>query len=276
MTDSDLDASIDLSGQTAIVTGGGRGIGRAIAQALASAGAAVIVVARTKAQIDETVGLIREGGGCAMVYPADVTEPSAVASMVSAVEARLGPVDLLVNGAGVAGPCGPDWETDADLWWRCMEVNVRGAQLCSRAVLSGMVARGRGRIVHIASGQTERYFSAYVVSKTALIRLGEVLANQTRDFGIGVFSISPGFVRTALTETWTPDRERWLGLTRERIAEAPFVTAEQCVERVLYLASGKADALSGCFIGAQDDLDEMVSRAEEILAKGLYALRIQK
>ena len=131
---------MDLSGQVMIVTGGGRGIGRVVAQALAHAGAAVAVIARSTDQLAETVNLIQEAGGRAVAFAGDVTDAGAVQQMVADVGDRLGPVDLLVNNAGVSGPVGPAWEVDAEEWWRCMDVNLRGPYLCARAVLPGMVA----------------------------------------------------------------------------------------------------------------------------------------
>ena len=143
---------IDLGGQVAIVTGGGRGIGSAIAQKLTKAGAAVAVVARSEDQLAETVTLIEGAGGRAIALPVDVTDQQAVERAVAETEQQLGPVDLLVNNAGVPGPPGPLWESDSGEWWWCIEVNLRGPFLCSRAVLPGMVARGRGRIITTASG----------------------------------------------------------------------------------------------------------------------------
>jgi NAD(P)-dependent dehydrogenase (short-subunit alcohol dehydrogenase family) len=114
-------SGFDLTGQVAIVTGGGRGIGRAIALGLASAGASVAVVARSLNQIVETVEEIVRMGGRAVAVPADVSLPEAIGRMVHEVEQALGPVDLLVNNAGVAGPLGPIAEADPGEWWRCSE-----------------------------------------------------------------------------------------------------------------------------------------------------------
>ena len=99
--------------------------------------------------------------------------------MAREVEQQLGSVDVLVNNAGVFGPVGPIWETDADEWWHSMDVNLRGPWLCSQAVLPSMIARGRGCIISTASSAGLRgtpYGSAYVLSKTAIIRLSEILA----------------------------------------------------------------------------------------------------
>src|ERR1700756_4244345 len=112
-----------LKDQVALVTGGGRGIGRAIAQSLAAAGAAVAVTSGSAEELDETGRTIGEDGGRALAYPADVTDAVAVQATVTAIEASLGPIDVMVNNAGSLGPLKPLLETAVSDWWRDMEVN---------------------------------------------------------------------------------------------------------------------------------------------------------
>lgn len=281
MNSNDIRQEIDLGGQVAIVTGGGRGIGRAIAQALAKAGAAVAVVARSADQLAETVALVEGAGGCAIALTADVTDQQAVERAVTGTEQQLGPVDLLVNNAGDAGQPAPVWEHNPDRWWRCIDVNLRGPFLCSRAVLPGMIARGNGRIVTVASAMglgTTAYASAYVVSKAAVIRLCENLAVETKEHGISVFAMCPGGVRTAMWEAVAadPGDEKWQGgLFRRLIEEKRGGPPERAADLVVFLASGRADALSGCFINVADDVAEMVRRAEEIQKDELHTLRLR-
>ena len=117
MSGNNASEPIDLTGQVAIVTGGGRGLGRVYAEALAGAGVTVAVVARSADQLAETVALVEEAGGRAIAQRADVTDHLAVQQLVDTVEQQLGPVDLLVNNAGIAGPgYGPIWEADVDGW----------------------------------------------------------------------------------------------------------------------------------------------------------------
>ena len=187
--------SIDLSGQVALVTGGGRGIGRAVAVALAEAGASVAVTARTVEQVDETVRMIRDAGGTAEALPADVSAPEAVEGLVCDITERLGPVDLLVNNAGIPSPPGRDWEHDAERWWYVIQVNVRGPYLLSRAVLPGMIERRRGRIVNVLGSSSylaSPYSSAYTTSKAALYSMTRSLAAATQEYGISVFQLRPG------------------------------------------------------------------------------------
>ena len=162
------------------------------------------VVARSEDQLAETVRQITQLGSRAISVTADVSDPGAVERMVREVEKSLGSVDLLVNNAGLAGPIGPTWETDPDDWWRCLEVNLRGPMLCSRAVLPGMIARGGGRIVNVASGAGTfaiPYLGTYVTSKTALIRFTEILALET---------VSTG--SRSLPSSRAPSARRWPSL----------------------------------------------------------------
>jgi NAD(P)-dependent dehydrogenase (short-subunit alcohol dehydrogenase family) len=196
------------------------------------------------------------------------------------VEEQLGPVDLLVNNAGAAAPLGPAWENPPDKWWRCSEVNLRGPFLCSRAVLPGMVARRRGRIISVASRAGLKpwpHASGYAIGKAAVIRLCENLALEAGEHGIRVFAIQPGGVHTAMWDAAAadPGDEKWLGgqfgrLVREKRGSPP----ERAADLVVLLASGQADALSGRFINVDDDIIEMISRAQEIQQNELYTLRL--
>jgi len=268
-----------LAGQVAIITGGGRGLGRAFALALAGAGAKVAVVSRSADQVAATVAEISAAGGQAIGLPADVSDRQAVTALVNRVEEQLGPVDLLINNAAIVSPLGPLWESDPDEWWRTVEINVRSILLCSHAVLPSMVARQRGRIINLASGAgtvAVPYGSAYVTSKTAVIRLTETLAVETAAHGVSIFAIDPGFVRTAMTEYLaesTPGA-KWLPWTQAIFDQGQDVPADHAVDLVLRLATGEADPLSGRFIRIDDDLPTLLERIAEIQQGNLYVLRV--
>jgi len=260
----------NLAEQVAIVTGGGRGIGRAIAQALAGAGAKVAVAARSLDQLDEAVASIQKQGGRAFAFATDVTDQQAVEQMVSEVVKQLGHIDLLVNNAGIAGDEGPIWKVAVEDWWRVLEVNLYGPFTCARAVLSGMVARRSGRIINVGSNAGIRaaaVYSAYSVSKAALLRLTDCLAEMTKAYGISVFAISPGLVRTTMTQ----DLPIW-----KDVPDSDWAPVERVGELCVYLASGKADALSGRYLHVHDDTKGLVQRADEIQRNDLYALRLRK
>ena len=249
------------------MTGGGRGIGARIAAELAGAGMRVAVAARSREQIEQVA---REIGGISV--RADVSEEASVTDMVSQVEGELGPVDVLVNDAGVTGPpeTGAIWEMDPADWWRVFEVNVLGTFLCCRAVLPAMVERGRGRIINVGSGAAYLPVgpggvagSAYGPSKAALYRFGELLAGALAGRGIAVFTISPGLVRTAMTD-WLSD-------------DAPWTPPELAPRLVRALASGRADGLAGRYLHAEhDDIDELIRRADDVREQDLNAIRLRR
>jgi NAD(P)-dependent dehydrogenase (short-subunit alcohol dehydrogenase family) len=270
-----------LQDQVAIVTGGGRGIGRALAQAIAAAGAHVAVLARSANELAETVSLIASAGGRARAFPLDVTDAEKVRAAFAEIDRSLGAADLLINNAGVLGPLGPFWENDFDEWWRAMEVNLRGPLLCAHAVLPGMIARRHGRIINVASGAGAIpivHCSAYVANKTALIRFTENLAIESKPYSLAIFAISPGTVRTSLAEYSlnSAEGQKWLPWFKRIFDEGKNVPVERSAQLVLALASGKADALSGLFLGVSDDLDAMVRSAAEVEKDSLYSLRIRK
>jgi NAD(P)-dependent dehydrogenase (short-subunit alcohol dehydrogenase family) len=274
-----------LAGQVAIITGGGRGLGRAYAIALAKAGAAVAVTARTATEVQAVQRAIEQQGGRALAITADVTDRKALALLVATVEQQLGPVDLLVNNAGVLRAIGRITEIDADEWWREVQINVRGPFLCCQAVLPSMIKRKRGRIINLASVgglQAVECFSAYGLSKTALIRLSESLALENKEHGIAVFAIHPGNVRTAMTEYLhdsevVAQRAPWMQESWQRLfAEKEDTPIEDSVALILQLASGQADALSGRYIDAEDDIADSLRHADEIESKDLYTLRLRQ
>jgi NAD(P)-dependent dehydrogenase (short-subunit alcohol dehydrogenase family) len=252
----------DLSGTVALVTGGGRGIGASIARELAAAGARVAVGARTKEQVEEVA---REIDGLALEL--DVTDPAAVERAVAETERELGPVDLLCANAGIGGPDGKPWEVDPADWWRTFEVNVLGVYLCARAVLPGMLERGRGRIVVTGSGAGYLPGSsntAYSASKAAANRFAETLAKSLEDTPVRVFVISPGLVRTDMTDDSFGD-------------DAPWTPPELAPQLVHALASGRADALAGRYIHAEhDDVDDLIRRADELREQDLNAIRLRR
>lgn len=279
----------DLAGQVALVTGGGRGIGRTIAEALAAVGASVAVVARSVDQLAATVAGIEAGGGRALSVPADVADRASVEAAVVEAERRFGAIDLLVNNAGVSGPYGPIWETDPADWLPTLRTNLLGAVTCCHVVLRRMVARGHGRVVNVSSDAALRAYpfsTAYSTSKAALLRFTDSLAADAAPYGIKVFAISPGIVRTDMTEEgWRHMASGDLPSYARRIPNFParsgltqddWVAGDLSARLVVQLASGKADVLSGRFLHAKDDLDVLIRQAEAIVREDLYTLRMRR
>ncbi len=250
-----------LDGQVALVTGGGRGIGARIARELADAGARVSVAARSREQVEEVA---REIGGLAVEL--DVTDAAAVERAVAETESGLGPIDLLCANAGI-GSGEELWESDPAEWWRTHEVNVLGVYLCCRAVIPGMLERGGGRIVVTGSGAgylPGASNTGYTSSKAAANRLAETLAKGLENTPVRVFLISPGLVRTEMTEGHFAD-------------DAPWTPPELAPRLVRVLASGRADALAGRYLHAEhDDIEDLIRRADQIREQDLNAIRLRR
>jgi NAD(P)-dependent dehydrogenase (short-subunit alcohol dehydrogenase family) len=218
---------LKLAGQVAIVTGAGRGIGRAVATAFAGAGAMVALAARSSGEIDAVAREIAVSGGAAVAVPTDVTDGQAVAGLAEHVLTAHGRIDLLVTAAGTAafGPLASFAMAD---WDAILEVNLRGAVLCCRAVLPAMMAQGRGTIINIGSVVTSRALTgsaAYTASKYALLGVSRVLAEEMRPHGVRVGVLSAGATDTPLWDAvpGAPDRGRML--SPDQVAQAALLMA---------------------------------------------------
>ncbi|HZS32837.1 MAG TPA: 3-oxoacyl-ACP reductase FabG [Methylomirabilota bacterium] len=190
-----------LPDRRALVTGGGRGIGRAIALAFAREGAHVAVTARTAAEVEAVAAEVRALGRRAVAIPCDVADRQQVDLMVARAADALGPVEILVNNAGIAVSA-KLLDTDDALWARHLQVNLTGAFYVSRAALPAMLAARRGRIINIASIAARQgfpYIAAYAASKHGLLGLTRALAAEVVAAGITVNAICPGYVATDLT-----------------------------------------------------------------------------
>jgi 3-oxoacyl-[acyl-carrier protein] reductase len=203
-----------FNGRVALVTGASRGIGKAIALALAGAGAAVAVNFRAgKTEAEAVAASIRERGARAIAVGADVSLAAEVARMRQTVEAELGPVDLLINNAGIGIRRGIEDLTEAD-FDRTILVNLKSAFLCMQAVLPGMRARGFGRIINISSGAARGAGAVgahYNASKAGMEGLTRGFAARLAREGITVNAVAPSLVETDMTTT----------MTRENVGRIP-------------------------------------------------------
>ncbi|HUV04438.1 MAG TPA: SDR family oxidoreductase [Armatimonadota bacterium] len=222
---------MSLQGKVAIITGAGRGIGRATAIHFAANGAMVALAARNEEQINQVAEEIAEMDGVALAVPTDVTVEAQVQNLVGTTESRLGPVDILVNDAGVM-ILRPIAETSLDEWNRMINTNLLGAFLCSRAVLPSMMKRRTGRIINIGSLAGRRGYpdqGAYCASKHGVYGLSKVLAIEGQPYGIRVNVVSPGGVLTELSEE--------LLSTRSPSEAAEWMTPEEVAAAVYYIAT---------------------------------------
>lgn len=234
-----------LKDRVALVTGGSRGIGRAVAISLAEAGAAVAVNYLERAtEARNAVETIRKAGGKAMEVRADVSRADAVAGMMSAVDRELGPVDVLVNNAGIGLVRGLDDLTEED-FDRTIAVNLKSVFLCTRAVVPGMRARKWGRIINISSGAARGAGGVgphYNASKAGMEGMTRGYAARLVKDGITVNAVAPSLIET--------DMVRELASSPARIPLGRFGTPEECAQVVMMLVgngymTGQTVALSG-------------------------------
>ncbi len=235
-----------LSGRVAIVTGSSRGIGLAVARRLADEGAAVVVnyVAR-EAEADAAVAGIVLAGGRAVALQADVSRGSDVATMVQSTLDHFGRIDILVNNAGIMITKSL-METDEDDWDRTIDVNLKGAYLCSKAVAPVMVAQGGGTIINISSNSglyhpSAMRFTEYVVSKAGMNGLTKAMALALGP-QVRVNAICPGWIRTDMMEDIDPEvHQRIL----EETALARWGTPGDVAASAAFLASDDAAFITG-------------------------------
>jgi 3-oxoacyl-[acyl-carrier protein] reductase len=211
---------VDLGGQTALVTGAGRGIGRAIAKALASKGAQVFLAARTASQLESAAEEIRRSGAAAVPVPTDLSDERDIRSLFDRIGTEAGRLDILINNAGV-GIYGPVVNFPSADFDTVMRVNTKAAFLCCQQALRLMIPKKRGYIINISSvvgfkGYPDQ--AAYTASKHALLGLTKSLAVEAWEHGIRVSAILPGGVDTQMIAIARPDLDPKILLQPEDIA----------------------------------------------------------
>jgi 3-oxoacyl-[acyl-carrier protein] reductase len=237
----DAAPALPLGGETAIVTGAGRGIGRAVALVFARAGARVVLASRTASDLDQTAEEIRARGGEAVPIATDVTSREGVEALVARAVEETGRLDIVVNNAGVF-----IWKALANLeeteWDRILDTNLKASYLLIRAAIPALIRAPRGRILNVASIHGtigEANVVAHCAAKFGLIGLTKALALELRGAGITVNAVSPGAVENKTRDLVSPARETPL---KEKLA------AHDVAEAALFLASPEARAISGAVL----------------------------
>ena len=235
---------VDLTGQTALVTGASRGIGKAIATAVGAAGAKVACIARNEEKLRETADAITSAGGTAVVYACDVTDSAAVQKVVDAVVEDWGQLDIVVNNAGITRDTLIPRMSDEE-WDDVITTNLRSVFLFTRAATQVMMRKRSGRIINISSvsgimgnpGQAN-----YSASKAGIIGLTQTVARELASRKVTVNAICPGFIATEMTEAMGSVVQDEV---KKRVPAKRLGQSEEIADAVLYLASDSAAYLTG-------------------------------
>ena len=265
-----------LTGQVAWVTGAGRGIGRAAALALAEQGAAVAVASRTQSEVDQVATEIKSRGGRSVSTMLDVSNWDMVDWAAKQIENALGPIDVLINNAGVLEPLGRLWETDPEQWTRLIDINLSGAYYCMRTTLPGMIQHGRGVIINISSGAATfpaPGWSAYAASKAALDHLTRNLAVDLKGTPIPTYSLHPGIVesrmeealRSATPDQLPPERRRFIVDQKE---SGKVLSPDVPARAIVWMASTLCDLENGAVIDLRSQ-PEYLEKIDWALGAGI-------
>jgi NAD(P)-dependent dehydrogenase (short-subunit alcohol dehydrogenase family) len=274
----------ELADRCAIITGASRGLGLAIAERYVAAGANVMICARDSVMLDAAHERLSAAAGAGQrigALPADVSQANDVDKLVAEAFRTLGRVDILVNNAAIGGPAGAVDAVDWRQWMRTIEINLLGPVLTSRAVLPYFKHAGRGKIVQLSGGGATKplpNLSAYAVSKAAVIRFVETLAEETRAYRIDVNAIAPGTLDTRMLD-------EFIAAGPQNVGQDFYDQARQCkqsggvapgrgAELAVFLGSARSDGITGKLLSAVwDPWDALPGHLEELKTTDIYTLR---
>jgi gluconate 5-dehydrogenase len=236
----------DLSGKRALVTGSGQGIGYAIAQGLAAHGASVVLNGRSAARVEQAAKQLRAEGAEVAVAVFDVTDGNAVAAAVDTVERDIGPIDILVNNAGMQFRA-PLEDFPADKWQELLQTNISSVFFVGQAVARHMIARKAGKIINIASVQSELArpnIAPYTATKGAVRNLTKGMCTDWARHGLNINAIAPGYFKTPLNQALI-DNPEFSGWLEKRTPAGRWGNVEELVGAAVFLASPASSFVNG-------------------------------
>jgi NAD(P)-dependent dehydrogenase (short-subunit alcohol dehydrogenase family) len=273
-----------LENRYAIVTGASVGLGFEIAKKYLEAGASLMICARNETSLEEAALALRplaRPGQSVLALPADISKLEDVTALVGTALSEFGHLDVLVNNAAVAGPCGAVENIDLEEWFRAIEINLLGAVLLSRAVVPHFKKAARGKIIQLSGGGATSPLpglSAYAASKAAVIRFVETLAEETRPYHIDVNAIAPGALNTRMLD-------EFLAAGPERIGAAFYerslrqkkdggAALGRAADLAVFLGSPLSDGITGKLISAiWDPWETLPNHLEDLNGTDIYTLR---
>ena len=269
-----------LQNKIAIVTGGSRGIGYATTKRFLEHGATVVILARSSHVLNNTKSELRQVSSSVYIYPMDVSSPTEVGAFFKWFESAFPKLDILVNCAGIQKPIGKSWEVKAEEWLYTVKVNLFGTYLMIREAVPMMIRRDYGKIINLSGGgatSPRPNFSAYAASKTAVVRLTEVLARELEGHDIYVNAIAPGAVNTRMLDEVLEagydagQKEYEDAQERQKQGGTP---PDVAASLALFLASEESDGITGRLISAPwDSWISFPIQREAIMQSSLYTLR---
>ena len=249
-----------LKDKVALVTGGGRGIGEAVAVAFAREGARLVIGSRTRQDLERVAERCRQQNARCLPVVADVSHNDDILRLVDTARLEFGRIDILANVAGVYGPIGPISEVDLAEWHDALHINLLGTLYACQAVLPGMIAQRSGTIINMSGGGATAplpRFSAYGVSKAAVVRLTETLSEEVKEYGVRVNAIAPGAVDTSLQDAVLKAGERagdlFARIKALRESGSGGTPVDVPAQLAVFLASNESMGLTGRLISAPHD-----------------------
>jgi NAD(P)-dependent dehydrogenase (short-subunit alcohol dehydrogenase family) len=273
-----------LENRCAIITGASLGLGFEIAKKYLEAGASLMICARNALQLDQAARELKSlagSGQTVLALPADVSKPEDVTALVAQALGRFGRVDIVVNNAAIAGPCGPIETVDWEEWIRAVQINLLGSVLLSRAILPHFKQAARGKIIQVSGGGATNPLpglSAYAASKAAVIRFMETLAEETRPYHIDVNAVAPGALNTRMLDEFLAAGPQALGnafhersLRQKKDGGVPLCKG---ADLAVFLGSSLSDGITGKLISAVwDPWEALPNHLGDLRGSDVYTLR---